>query len=68
MCFVCFRDILKMAEADFTELLRQAEQLSARTYGTEPLPRVERSLRQVLDASHELWSRVTTTGAQDIQA
>ncbi|RZF45349.1 hypothetical protein LSTR_LSTR002792 [Laodelphax striatellus] len=53
---------------DFNDLLRQAEQLSAKIDGSEELPRVERSLRQVLDASQELWSKVATTGSQDIHA
>ncbi|KDR10998.1 nuclear pore complex protein Nup93-like [Zootermopsis nevadensis] len=57
-----------MAESDFTELLHAAEQLSAEVEGSGDLPKVERTLRQVLEASTELWSRVTQTGAQDIQA
>ncbi|XP_067007700.1 nuclear pore complex protein Nup93 [Anabrus simplex] len=57
-----------MAESDFKELLYAAEQLSAEVEGSGELPKVERTLRQVLEASTELWSRVTQTGAQDIQA
>lgn len=57
-----------MAESDFTELLHAAEQLSAEVEGSGDLPKVERTLRQVLEASTELWSRVTQAGAQDIQA
>jgi nuclear pore complex protein Nup93 len=57
-----------MAESDFSELLHAAEQLSAEVEGSGDLPKVERTLRQVLEASTELWSRVTQTGAQDIQA
>ncbi|PSN56288.1 Nuclear pore complex protein Nup93 [Blattella germanica] len=57
-----------MSESDFNELLHAAEQLSAEVEGSGDLPKVERTLRQVLDASTELWSRVAQTGAQDIQA
>jgi hypothetical protein len=57
-----------MAESDFSELLHAAEQLSAEVEGSGDLPKVERTLRQVLEASTELWSRVTQTGAQDVQA
>lgn len=57
-----------MAEADFNELLHAAEQLASEVDGTAQLPRVDRTLRQVLEASHELWARVTSSGAQDIQA
>ncbi|XP_029042677.1 nuclear pore complex protein Nup93-like [Osmia bicornis bicornis] len=54
-------------DSGFSELLRSAEQLSAAVEGSEELPQVERNLRQILDASNELWSRVTQTGTQDSQ-
>lgn len=57
-----------MAEADFNDLVNAAEDLATEVEGSGELPRVERTLRQVLEASHELWARVTTTGPQDIQA
>ncbi|KAG8291311.1 Nucleoporin nup93 [Homalodisca vitripennis] len=57
-----------MAEADFNDLVNAAERLASEVEGTGELPRVDRTLRQVLEASHELWARVTTTGPQDIQA
>lgn len=57
-----------MAEADFNDLVNAAETMISEVEGTGELPRVERTLRQVLEASHELWARVTTTGPQDIQA
>lgn len=53
---------------DFNYLLQQAQKLTNETQGTEDFPRVERTLPQVLQATHELHSRVTQTGAQDIQA
>ncbi|KAK0095819.1 hypothetical protein PV326_007293 [Microctonus aethiopoides] len=56
-----------MGDSDFNELLRSAEQLSAAVEGTGELPQVERNLRQILEASNELWSRVTQTGSQDTQ-
>lgn len=57
-----------MSDADFSSLLHAAEQLATDVEGNEELPRVERSLGQVLEASQELYSKVTQTGAHDIQA
>ncbi|XP_063234645.1 nuclear pore complex protein Nup93-like isoform X2 [Bacillus rossius redtenbacheri] len=59
-----------MSDPDFNELLQAAEQLSAEVEGTTELPKVERTLRQVLEASNELWSRVAQsgTGTEDVQA
>lgn len=55
--------------ADFTELLQAAERLTTDLEGTSDLPKVNRSLKQVLDASNDLYSRVAqTTGSKDIQA
>ncbi|CAK9828479.1 Nuclear pore complex protein Nup93 [Anthophora retusa] len=54
-------------DTGFSELLRSAERLSAAVEGNEELPQVERNLRQILEASNELWSRVTQTGTQDNQ-
>ncbi|KAH0554443.1 nuclear pore complex protein Nup93-like isoform X2 [Cotesia glomerata] len=55
-----------MSDSDFNELLRSAEQLSATVESITEL-QVERNLRQILEASNELWSRVTQTGTQDTQ-
>ncbi|XP_066595874.1 nuclear pore complex protein Nup93-like [Prorops nasuta] len=49
----------------FSDLLRSAEQLSAAVEGNGELPQVERNFRQILEASNELWSRVTHTRSQD---
>uniref|UniRef100_A0A1B6CIL9 Nuclear pore protein n=1 Tax=Clastoptera arizonana TaxID=38151 RepID=A0A1B6CIL9_9HEMI len=57
-----------MAEPDFNDLLNAAEQLASDIEGSKDLPRVDRTLRQVLEASQDLWTRVTTEGSQDIQA
>ncbi|CAK1602830.1 unnamed protein product [Parnassius mnemosyne] len=57
-----------MADDDFSKLLQQAEQLTTEIEGNEELPRVERSLGQVLEASQELYSRVIQSGVNDIQA
>ncbi|CAH2240566.1 jg21040 [Pararge aegeria aegeria] len=57
-----------MADEDFSKLLQQAEQLTTEIEGNEELPRVERSLGQVLEASHELYSRVIQSGPNNIQA
>lgn len=56
-----------MSDSDFNELLRSAEQLSAAVESNGELPQVERNLRQILEASNELWSRITQTGTQDNQ-
>lgn len=64
----CSYQIITMGDSDFSSLLHAAEQLATDVEGNEELPRVERSLGQVLEASQELYSRVTQTGAHDIQA
>lgn len=56
-----------MGDTDFNELLREAEQLSAAVEGNGELPQVERNLRQILQDSNELLSRVMQTGTQDNQ-
>ncbi|XP_073942095.1 nuclear pore complex protein Nup93-like isoform X2 [Choristoneura fumiferana] len=57
-----------MGDSDFSKLLQQAEQLTTEIEGNEELPRVERSLGQVLEASQELYTKVIQSGANDIQA
>ncbi|XP_018336593.1 nuclear pore complex protein Nup93-like [Agrilus planipennis] len=57
-----------MASSDFMDLVQEAEKLTANIEGTSELPKVERSLRQVLEASNELYSKVAQAGARDIQA
>ncbi|XP_014260633.1 nuclear pore complex protein Nup93-like [Cimex lectularius] len=57
-----------MAEPDFSDLVFEAEQLATELEGADEFPKIERSLKQVLEASQTLWSRVSATGAQDIQA
>ncbi|UYV77860.1 NUP93, partial [Cordylochernes scorpioides] len=57
--------------AGFAELVQQAEQLTAEIDGTSELPRVERNLRQILEAGQELWSKTTQTtakGTSDVKA
>lgn len=54
--------------SDFSDLLHEAEKLSNEIEGTNELPTVDRSLRQVLEASNELYSRVAQSGSKDIQA
>lgn len=54
--------------ADFTDLLQEAEKLSTDIEGTSELPKVDRSLHQVLEASNALYSRVAQSGSKDIQA
>ncbi|KAG8175420.1 hypothetical protein JTE90_021117 [Oedothorax gibbosus] len=51
--------------AGFTDLLQQAEQLTADIDGEGELPRVERNLRQIVDAGQQLWSRTTQAVSKD---
>lgn len=53
---------------DFTSLMQQAQKLVNETQNNDDLPRVERSMPQILKATNELHSRVTSSSAQDIQA
>ncbi|XP_023022838.2 nuclear pore complex protein Nup93 [Leptinotarsa decemlineata] len=54
--------------SDFSDLLHEAEKLTNQLEGTIELPKVERSLKQVLEASNDLYGRVAQSGAKDIQA
>nr|XP_022911673.1 nuclear pore complex protein Nup93-like [Onthophagus taurus] len=54
--------------SDFSDLLFEAEKLTQEIEDASELPKVDRSLRQVLEASNELYNRVAQTGAKDIQA
>lgn len=54
--------------SDFSSILHAAEQLVGGTGESRHLPRVERSLGQVLEASQELHSRLAQEGTQDVQA
>ena len=54
---------------DFTSLMQQAQKLVNETQNNDDLPRVERSMPQILKATNELHSRVTSSSsAQDVQA
>lgn len=55
---------------DFADVLQDAEKLTADIEGdkTATLPKVDRSLQQVLEASKELYTRVADTGSSDVQA
>ncbi|XP_068159927.1 nuclear pore complex protein Nup93-1 [Drosophila tropicalis] len=53
---------------DLRDLLQQAQRLNNRTKMDAELPRVERTISQVLQATQELHSRVTQTGTNDLQA
>lgn len=54
--------------SDFKNLLQEAEKLTTDIEGAAALPKVDRSLKQVLEASKELYSRVAQSGSKDIQA
>ncbi|KAH8289868.1 hypothetical protein KR054_012408 [Drosophila jambulina] len=53
---------------DLAELLQQAQRLVNDTEMETELPRVERTLSQVLQATQEMHARVTQTGTNDLQA
>ncbi|KAH8388759.1 hypothetical protein KR200_010915 [Drosophila serrata] len=53
---------------DLAELLQQAQRLVNETEIETDLPRVERTLSQVLQATQEMHARVTQTGTNDLQA
>ncbi|CAG9768838.1 unnamed protein product [Ceutorhynchus assimilis] len=56
--------------SDFADLLQEAERLTKDLEGlsTEDLPKVDRSLKQVLEASNDLYARVAQGGSKDIEA
>jgi nuclear pore complex protein Nup93 len=54
---------------DLTTLMQQAQKLVSETQENDDLPRVERSMPQILKATNDLHSRVTSSSsAQDAQA
>lgn len=59
-----------MSSRGLQELLQQAEQLASNLNGGGELPRVDRSLQQILHTGQQLWSRASaqTTTANDAQA
>nr|XP_053627918.1 LOW QUALITY PROTEIN: nuclear pore complex protein Nup93-like [Cherax quadricarinatus] len=59
-----------MGSRSLQELLQQAEQLASNLNGGGELPRVDRSLQQILHTGQQLWSRASTQAstANDAQA
>ncbi|KAH8402553.1 hypothetical protein KR009_000888 [Drosophila setifemur] len=53
---------------DLVELLQQAQRITNETKMDTEMPRVERTVSQVLQVTQELHSRVTQTGTNDLQA
>lgn len=54
-----------MASDGFSDLLQRAEELCS-TFDTDvELPRVERSLQQVLEAGQKLWSKSQHAASED---
>lgn len=47
------------------DLLQQAEQLTADMHGEEELPRVHRSLRQMIEVGDKFYSKVTHTTSKE---
>lgn len=59
-----------MNNRSLQELLQQAEQLASNLSGGGELPRVDRSLQQILHTGQQLWSRASAQAstANDAQA
>ncbi|KAK7576318.1 hypothetical protein V9T40_012604 [Parthenolecanium corni] len=58
-----------MEETDLNNLLINAEQLALNPEeNIGELPKIERTLKQVYDATNELWSRLTSEGLKDNEA
>uniref|UniRef100_A0A1B6C656 Nuclear pore protein n=1 Tax=Clastoptera arizonana TaxID=38151 RepID=A0A1B6C656_9HEMI len=57
-----------MAFPDFEHLLNDVEQFTSNIETFGDLSRIERTPRQVLEASEELWTRITAVGAQETHA
>ncbi|KAF0314261.1 Nuclear pore complex protein Nup93 [Amphibalanus amphitrite] len=57
-----------MSEGGFSELVQQASRLTTDMDTAAPLPRVQRNLKQLLQAGEQLWARTAQTGAQDVKA
>ena len=56
---------MDVSNTGFSDLLQQAELLTADIDGEGELPRVERNLRQIVDAGQQLWSRTTQAASKD---
>jgi nuclear pore complex protein Nup93 len=54
-----------METTSFDDLLYKAEQLTAEIDGESELPRVERNLRQLLEAGEQLWTRTATSVSRE---
>jgi nuclear pore complex protein Nup93 len=54
---------------DLSHLVQSAEQLTAQIDDgcLGELPRVERSLRQIMEASQQLWQKASQGGVQEAQ-
>ena len=65
-CPSCAHQI--MSEGGFSELVQQASRLTTDMDTAAPLPRVQRNLKQLLQAGEQLWARTAQTGAQDVKA
>jgi len=58
-----------MEDEELSSLVQAAEQLSSQLDDGSlgELPRVERNLRQIMEASNQLWIRASQTGGQENQ-
>lgn len=57
-----------MSDLVLTDLVQEAEKMTVEIEGSKEFPKVDRSFRQVLEASNELYSKVTHTGSKGMQA
>lgn len=58
-----------MDDEELSSLVQAAEQLASQLDDGSlgELPRVERNLRQIMEASNQLWIRTSQTGGQENQ-
>lgn len=54
-----------MASDGFSDLLQKAKELCPTFENDVELPRVERSLHQILDAGQKLWSKSQHAASED---
>ena len=61
---------MEVESEGFSELLPQAEQLTADMDSGGELPRVERNLHQIMDQSQRLWSKMAQSSHEstDVKA
>lgn len=55
-----------MDTSNLDDLLHRAEQLTASIDGNLEMPRIERNLKQLLDAGDQMWARTAASASKDV--